>query len=82
MGKPVIKLKFNEELDRDVAWQFYGAKKICGVDFWKERAKKYHPALSHKDRAKFNGYIASYYEENEKIIGMLSRKIETNLEGK
>jgi hypothetical protein len=42
---PIIKLQFDQELDKEMAWNFYGHKR-GGCDFWVERALKYHPSLT------------------------------------
>lgn len=73
MPNPLIKLKFDQELDQDMAWSFYSNPKFGGCNFWEERALAHHPKLldmvSSKDHKKFlNNYIDHYYKSNSKEL--------------
>jgi hypothetical protein len=81
MEHPVIKLQFDQRLDRDMAWSFYGHKK-GGCDFWEERALRYHPVLidiekSSDKKAFLDNYVSSYYiSHNDEIISFSNKTIE------
>ena len=45
MKQPIIKLKFDQKLDQEIAWEFYSNPEFGGCNFWEERALKYHPKL-------------------------------------
>jgi len=77
MTNPLIKLKFDQELDQDMAWDFYSNPEFGGTNFWEERAIAHHPKLldmvSSKDHEKFlNNYIDHYYKSNTKELKELS----------
>lgn len=83
--QPNIQLKFNKELDQEMAWDFYNDSKFAGCDFWKERALKYHPKLSDIESAEnkkefLEKYINDFYSENEKKLNELSKKTKNYLE--
>ncbi len=78
MKQPIIKLKFNQKLDRELAWEFYSNPEFGGCNFWKERALKYHPKLikikSTKNPKEFlNKYIIDFYKSNDEEIKTLSK---------
>lgn len=77
MKQPIIKLKFDQKLDKDKAWDFYSNQEFGGCDFWKERALKYHPKLIeielHKNPKKFlREYITNFYNTHNDEIQTLS----------
>ncbi len=81
MNHPIIKLQFDQNLDQDMAWSFYGHKK-GGCDFWKERALKYHPVLADIEKSSdkkdfLNNYVSDYYlSHNDEIISLSNKTIE------
>jgi hypothetical protein len=81
MNHPIIKLQFDQKLDQDMAWIFYGHKR-GGCDFWKERALRYHPKLinieeSSDKKAFLNDYVSDYYtSHNNEIISLSNKTIE------
>lgn len=80
MNHPTIKLQFDQKLDQDMAWSFYGHKK-GGCDFWKERALRYHPTLidieeSSNKKVFLDNYVISYYiSHNDEIISLSNKTI-------
>ena len=77
MKQPIIKLKFNQKLDQELAWEFYFNSKFGGCNFWEERALKYHSKLVEikltKNLKKFlNKYITDLYKFNDEKIKTLS----------
>jgi len=78
MKQPIIKLKFDQKLDQELAWSFYSDQEFGGCNFWKERALKHHLKLievkSAKNPKKFlNEYISDFYKSNDKEIRTLSK---------
>ncbi len=79
MNCPTIELQFDQKLDQGMAWDFYNNQKIGGCDFWKERALKYHPALTdielfEDERKYLDSYISKYYLSHKDEIESLSNK--------
>jgi len=85
MNHPIIKLQFDQKLDQDMAWNFYGHKK-GGCDFWKERAIKHHPILTSietmttENKKKYlDNYISSFYLSHSEEMELLSIQAINNL---
>ncbi len=77
MKQPIIKLKFNQKLDQELAWNFYSNQEFGGCNFWKERAVKYHPKLTEIKSVKnpkvfLNKYILDFYGSSGREIKILS----------
>ncbi|MEA1936638.1 MAG: hypothetical protein U9N04_00820 [Patescibacteria group bacterium] len=77
MKQPIIKLKFDQKLDREIAWNFYSNPEFGGCNFWKERALKHHPKLTEIKTAKnpkefLNKYVIDFYKSNDEEIKTLS----------
>ncbi|MBU3925307.1 hypothetical protein KJ854_05235 [Patescibacteria group bacterium] len=78
MKQPIIKLKFNQKLDQELAWSFYSNQEFGGCNFWEERALKHHPKLieirSAKNQKNFlYKYIINFYKSNNGEIKALSK---------
>lgn len=84
MKQPKITLKFDQQLDQEIAWNFYNCPEFGGCNFWEERVLKHHPGLSEIKSAnnskKFlDEYIFKYYSSHQEEIQNLSRKTESFL---
>lgn len=88
MQNPIIKLRFDEKLDRAIAWDFYNRQNIGGCDFWKERALKYHPTLINIESTKkskkeyLNNYISEYYISHSREMKSIAIKTDACLRKK
>jgi len=76
---PKIQLKFNIDLDKQMAFEFYNNPRVGGCNFWKERVLKYHPKLSKTNSFKnskifLNNYIDDFYHSHSSEIKKLSKK--------
>lgn len=83
MPLPIIKFKFNKNLDFKIAWEFYSHPEFAGNNFWQERVLPYHPNLSKIDNQKnkksfFKKYIFDFYKSHQNELLFLSKKIEKN----
>lgn len=79
MSNLVIKLKFNQKLDQELAWEFFNNQEIGGCNFWQERALCHHPKLLEIESAEnakvfLNKYIAEFYDSNFDELEKLSKK--------
>ncbi|MBU2545374.1 hypothetical protein KKC65_02905 [Patescibacteria group bacterium] len=87
MKYPEIIIKIDQELDQDLAWEFYSNPEIGGCNFWEERALKHHKKLLKiglvKDKKDFlNKYILDFYRINAVEISEAKREIAQNLNEK
>lgn len=87
MNYPNIDFDFNQELEQELALEFFNNPKHGGNDFWQERAIKHHPKLKEIDGSDnpkefLNKYISEYYMLNEKEIESLSDEIRKNFKDK
>ena len=78
MKQPIIKLRFDQKLDQELAWNFYFNKEFGGCNFWQERALKHHPKLFEIESVKspkvfLNKYILDFYKSNDKEIKTLAK---------
>ncbi|MCB9802798.1 hypothetical protein H6761_02130 [Candidatus Nomurabacteria bacterium] len=79
MPNPIIKLKFNQKLDQDLAWEFFNNQEIGGCNFWQERALNHHPKLLEIESSKnakvfLNKYIFQFYNFHFDELEKLSKK--------
>ena len=82
MNNPIINLKFDEELDHELAWDFYSKPEFGGNNFWQNGALKHHPKLAtieeNQDPKRFLGeYITEYYRLHSIDIKKQSEKTTT-----
>jgi len=69
MSNPTIQLKFDQELDQDLAWDFYSDSEFGGCNFWEERALSHHPKLLEIELVKnpknfLDKYISEFYSSH------------------
>lgn len=81
MNHPILKLQFDNELDQNVAWNFYNHQEYDGSNFWEERAIRYHPSLTDIESIKnkreyLDKYISDYYVSHAKEIKSQTTDIE------
>ena len=87
MNYPIVNFDFNQELELNLALEFYNNPRHGGNDFWQERAIKYHPKLKEINDANnkkefLNKYISEYYASNKKDIESLGDEIRKNFKDK
>jgi len=87
MKYPIIKFIFDQELDQNLAWDFYSNPEFGGCDFWQERAVAHHPKLKKIDLSKnpkefLNKYISEFYVTHADEIQNLSKKTTQNFNKK
>jgi len=85
MSNPVIKLKFNQKLDQELAWEFFNNQEIGGCNFWQERALRHHPKLLEIESVKnakvfLNKYIAEFYDSHFDKLEKFSKKTSVYLD--
>ncbi len=85
MSNSVIKLKFNQKLDQELAWEFFNHQEIGGCNFWQERALRHHPKLLEIKAVKnakvfLNKYIVEFYNSHFDELEKLSKKTSVYLD--